>query len=428
MRFAKGSYQNYMNILSVPSVQEDMSEDAVRTKFELISDVLDERARRLWAAAEALVLGRGGIKVVSAATGMSRTTIWAGMRELRSRERTPTPAKGARRVRAPGAGRKGTEEKYPEIAKVLDRLVDPATRGEPDSPLRWTSKSTRHLAQELTKLGFPVSPMTISRMLRKMDYSLQAASKVREGKKHPDRDQQFEHINQQAQRFLDAGQPVISVDTKKKELVGCYHNGGVEWHRKCAPEQVNDHDFPDPEVPKAIPYGVYDVGSNRGMVNVGTDHDTPEFAVQSIRTWWEQMGKEAYPDASELMVTADAGGSNGYRVRTWKTNLQILAKETGLRISVCHLPPGTSKWNKIEHRMFCHITKNWRGRPLESYDTVVNLIGATTTSKGLRIKAKIDDRSYKTGVRVSDKEFARVPIEKSAFHGEWNYSILPSGS
>jgi len=265
-------------------------------------------------------------------------------------------------------------------------------------------------------------------MLRKMGYSLQAASKVREGNKHPDRDRQFEHISEQARRFENAGQPVISVDTKKKELVGCYHNGGAEWQRKAAPERVNDHDFPDPAVPKAVPYGIYDVGANQGFVNVGTDHDTPEFAVQSIRTWWQQTGKAMYPNATELMVTADAGGSNGYRVRTWKTNLQLFAMETGLRISVCHLPPGTSKWNKIEHRMFSHITKNWRRRPLVSYDCIVNLIGATTTSKGLRITVALDRKKYKKGVRVSDREFARVPIEKSKFHGEWNYTILPTGS
>jgi len=404
-----------------------MNETTIQKKFRMLGHVLDERGRRLWAAAEAAVLGRGGVSVVSSATGLSRATIMTGLAELDNDERPRRPAANTTRQRAPGAGRKGIEETLPGIAKALDRLVDPATRGEPDSPLRWTSKSTRHLANELGQQGFCVSAMTVSRMLRKMDYSLQATSKVREGSKHPDRDQQFEHISEQARRFLDNGQPVISVDTKKKEIVGCYHNGGVEWQRKAAPEQVNDHDFPDPAVPKAIPYGVYDVGANQGLVNVGTDHDTPEFAVQSIRTWWRQMGEAMYPNATELMVTADAGGSNGYRVRTWKTNLQLFAKETGLRISVSHLPPGTSKWNKIEHRMFCHITKNWRGRPLESYDSVVCLIGATTTSKGLRIRAELDRRIYKKGVRVSDKEFAQIPIEKSKFHGEWNYTILPSG-
>jgi len=261
-----------------------------------------------------------------------------------------------------------------------------------------------------------------------MDYSLRATSKVREGKRHPDRDRQFEHISEQAQRFLAAGEPVISVDTKIRELVGCYHNAGVGFHWKADPERANDHDLPDPSLAKAIPYGAYDLGANLGLVNVGTDHDTPEFAVQSIRTCWELMGREMYPNAKELIITPDAGGSNGYRVRTLKTKLQSFAKETGLRISVCHLPPGSSKWNKIEHRMFCHISETWRGRPLVTREAFVNLIGTTTRSKGLRIRGELDSRTYKTGVRVADKEFAQVPIESWTFHGEWNYTILPSGS
>jgi hypothetical protein len=311
------------------------------------------------------------------------------------------------------------------LLAALDKLVDPATRGDPESPLRWTSKSTQKLAEELTRQGHRVSARTVAKLLEDQTYSLQANRKVREGSKHPDRNQQFEHISEQVQEFQRRGQPAISVDAKKKEAIGRMKNAGVEWRPKQAPEEVDDHDFPDPKKGKVTPYGVYDIVTNKGWVNVGTDHDTPAFAVQSIRAWWFHMGKPNYPDAKDLLVTADGGGSNGYRVRAWKTNLQRLADETGLTISVCHLPPGTSKWNKIEHRMFCYITKNWRARPLESYETVVSLIGATTTKQGLRIKAQLDTASYETGVKVSDKELANVRIAKAAFHGEWNYTVLP---
>jgi hypothetical protein len=407
-----------------------MDEKTLGKKFRALAGVLDERSRRLWAAAEAEAIGWGGVSKVARATGLSRTTIGVGLNELSrasSRRGKPiSPGTKGDRLRAAGAGRKTAVFKDAELLGALDRLVDPATRGDPESPLRWTSKSTQRLAEELTRQGHRVSARTVAKLLDGMDYSLQANRKVREGSKHPDRNQQFEYISEQVQQFHRRGQPVISVDTKKKEVVGRYRNAGVEWRPKASPEEVNDHDFPDPKKGKAVPYGIYEIASNQGWVNVGTDHDTPEFAVQSIRSWWLSMGKPGYPNAEELLVTADGGGSNGYRVRAWKTNLQRLADETGLKISVCHLPPGTSKWNKIEHRMFCHITKNWRGRPLESYEAVVSLIGATTTKQGLRIEARLDPGSYEKGVKISDKELARIRIARSDFHGEWNYTIIPA--
>lgn len=403
-----------------------MDETAIKNKFRRLARVLDERSRRMWAAAEADAIGWGGVSLVSRATGLSRTTIGTGLRELTGKGAPARRGSKADRLRAAGAGRKRVEITTPGVVDALDRLVDPATRGDPQSPLRWTSKSTAHLADELKRQGYAISARTVARLLEQMDYSLQANRKVREGSKHPDRNSQFEYINEQAQRFQSQGQPVISVDTKKKEIIGRFCNAGVEWQPKATPEQVNDHDFPDPKKGKAIPYGIYDIQTNEGWVNVGIDHDTPEFAVQSIRTWWYHMGKATYPNAKHLLVTADGGGSNGYRVRAWKTNLQRLADETGLRISVCHLPPGTSKWNKIEHRMFCHITKNWRGRPLESYEAVVSLVGATTTKKGLRIQAQLDSGAYEKGVKVSDKELALIRIDRSEFHGEWNYTITPA--
>ena len=406
-----------------------MDEMTLSKKFLALAGVLDERSRRLWAAVEAEAIGWGGVSLVARATGLSRTTISVGIGELRK----ASPKRGKRQdkpqgatLRAAGAGRKTATFKDAGLLAALDRLVEPATRGDPESPLRWTSKSTRKLADELTRQGHVVSARTVAKLLEQLDYSLQANRKVREGTKHPDRNQQFEHINDQVQQFHCRLQPVISVDTKKKELVGAFKNAGVEWHPKASPVEVNDHDFPDPKKGKAIPYGIYDIGANQGWVTVGTDHDTPKFAVQAIRSWWMHMGKSSYPHAEELLVTADGGGSNGYRVRAWKTNLQQLADETGLRISVCHLPPGTSKWNKIEHRMFCHITKNWRGRPLESYEAVVSLIGATATKQGLRIHACLDSATYETGVKVSDQELAAIQIAKSEFHGEWNYTILPA--
>jgi hypothetical protein len=353
-------------------------------------------------------------------------TIHAGIEEVRGMalDGTSAPHKEGR-IRAEGAGRKRLSSSDPTLVRDLDFLVDPATRGDPMNPLRWTSKSTAHLAEALQQRGHKVSWKTVARMLTAQGYSLQANRKTKESEIHPDRDQQFAHINERAKAFQGEGQPVISVDTKKKELIGDYKNGGQEWQPKGEPIHVSDHDFPDPEVPKAVPYGIYDVAANQGWVTVGTDHDTPEFAVNAIRTWWAQMGRPMYPAATRLLVTADCGGSNGYRARAWKLNLQNLADETGLTISVCHFPPGTSKWNKIEHRMFCHITQNWRGRPLVSLETVVNLIGAVTTRKGLKIRAALDQAKYDLGKKVTDEELAQIRLEKSDFQGAWNYSILP---
>ncbi len=404
-----------------------MDKTAIQAKWNVLSPMLDERARRLWAAAEAKALGHGGITLVSEVTGLSRMTIHAGIEEVRAMAQggVPEPIKGGR-VRAVGGGRKRLSERDHTLAKDLDLLVDPATRGNPMNPLLWTSKSTEHLAEALQQIGHKVSGRTVARMLTAQGYSLQANRKTKESEIHPDRDGQFAHINEQAKAFQSDGQPVISVDTKKKELIGEYKNGGQEWQPKGKPEHVSDHDFPDPEVSKAVPYGIYDVGANQGWVTVGTDHDTPEFAVNAIRTWWMQMGHPMYPAATHLLVTADCGGSNGYRARAWKLNLQKLADETGLTIAVCHFPPGTSKWNKIEHRMFCHITQNWRGRPLVSLEAVVSLIGAVTTRKGLRIRATLDSAKYDLGKKVTDKELAEVRLQKSDFQGAWNYSISPN--
>ena len=402
-----------------------MDEETIRTKFNSIRHLLSEKCRRIWAATEARAIGKGGVSLVSNATGMSQTTIRAGIAELANGAFGEGEDAKHARIRAPGGGRKGIETRYPGITAALYSLIEPGERGQPNSPLRWTTLSLRKLAEQLNLLGYPVSSTTVMKMLHAMGFSTQALSKVLEGKEHIDRDRQFRHIANESQLYLELGEPVISVDTKKKELVGQYYNKGVEWHPKGTPEKVNDHDFPDPTLGKAIPYGVYDIGANTGFVNVGVDHDTPEFAVHSIRTWWNHMGKKAYPNATMLYITADSGGSNGYRVRAWKTNLQSFADESGLRISVSHLPPGTSKWNKIEHRMFSHITMNWRGRPLETMDTIINLIGVTTTKKGLRIEATVDRNEYTTGVKISDTELDSVRIDRQDFHGEWNYTITP---
>jgi hypothetical protein len=375
----------------------------------------------LWAATEALALGRGGVTAVAAATGLRRNTIRAGIGELRAGG-SVVPEQ---RVRAPGGGRKALAAGDPALLRDLEALVEPVTRGDPMSPLRWTCKSTRQLAAELSGRGHPVSHQTVAELLRALRYSLQGNRKTREGAAHPDRDAQFAHINAQSAAFQERGQPVISVDTKKKELVGDFKNGGREWRPVGQPEAVRVHDFVDRDLGKAIPYGVYDLAANRGWVSVGTDHDTPAFAVQTVRRWWEQMGRPTYPAAAELLITADGGGSNGRRARLWKTELQRLADETGLRIAVCHFPPGTSKWNKIEHRMFCHITQNWRGRPLVSHEVIVQLIGGTTTRAGLTIRAGLDTGTYPTGVKVTDTELAGVQLEPAEFHGEWNYSINP---
>ncbi len=398
----------------------------IRAKFERLRPFLDERRRRLWAATEAVVLGRGGVTAVAAATAMGRNTIHAGIRELQARTPSATGAAAPdQRVRAPGGGRKALGARDPTVLRDLEALVEPVTRGDPMSPLRWTCKSTRQLAAELARQGHRVSHQTVADLLHALDYSLQGNRKTKEGTAHPDRDTQFAYINAQVRDFQARGQPVISVDTKKKELVGDFKNGGREWRPAGQPEAVRVHDFIDRDLGKAIPYGVYDLAANQGWVSVGIDHDTPAFAVASVRRWWEQMGRPTYPAATDLLVTADSGGSNGSRARRWKTELQLLADETGLRITVCHFPPGTSKWNTIEHRMFCHITQNWRGRPLVSHEVIVRLIGSTTTRTGLTVRADLDTSTYPTGVKVTDAELAAVRLEPATFHGDWNYTIAP---
>ena len=398
----------------------------IRAKFEMLEPVMDERVTRLWAAAEALAIGRGGIAIVTQATGILPLRIRDGKAELKSlRLDPPVLAAKAQRIRRAGGGRKALEFHDSGLLAALDSLIDPLTRGDPRSPLRWTCKSTRRLADELTKQGHPVSPTKVAALLIEKNYSLQGNRKTREGSQHPDRNAQFEQIARRVKQFHAAGQPVISVDTKKKELVGDFKNGGREWEPKGEPVEVRVHDFLDKNLGKAVPYGVYDVLRNEGWVSVGVNHDTAEFAVESIRRWWKNMGVLAYPAATELFVTADAGGSNGHRIRLWKTELQKLSDETGLQIQVSHYPPGTSKWNKIEHRMFCHMTKNWRGRPLESLETIVNLIGSTTTATGLRIRSKLDRREYRSGISVTDEQLSAVNLKRSRFHGDWNYRIEP---
>jgi len=401
--------------------------EAVRTKYQLLQPLMTERLRRQWAACEAESLGRGGMSLVAEATGLSRTTIWAGRRELRRRADQPQDDLAPERVRAPGGGRHLVEQDDSTLLTALLALVESSTRGDPQSPLCWTSKSTRRLAEELRGQGHAVSHQTVAALLSDLGYSLQANSKTKEGRGHPDRDAQFEYINQQVRAFQAEGQPVVSVDAKKKELVGDFRNPGREWRRRGQPEEVRAKDFPDKQLGKAIPEGVSDLGRNEGWVSVGIDHDTAEFAGESIRRWWQEMGSLVYAGARRLLITADAGGSNGYRSRLWKVTLQGLADDLGPRISVCHFPPGTSKWNKIEHRMFCYITKNWRGKPLRSRAVVVNLIGNTTTKAGLRIEAELDTNAYKTGIKVSNEELAGVQLEKASFHGEWNYTIAPRG-
>lgn len=397
--------------------------ESIRRRFESLEPEMDERMRRHWAAAEAQERGWGGVSAVSAATGLSRTTITSGLRELKEREAGTSPA--TRRIRRPGGGRKRRTETDPDLRAALEKLVEPTARGNPESPLRWTIKSTRRLAEELSRQQHPVSARTVASLLHEADYSLQGNRKTREGPSHPDRNAQFEHINEQVKRFLQAQQPAISVDTKKKELVGDFKNGGQEWRPKGNPEKVRVHDFLDKKLGKAIPHGIYDLANNQGWVSVGITHDTAHFASHSILRWWDQMGAPRFPDARELLITADGGGSNNYRSRLWKVVLQDLADETGLMLSVCHFPPGTSKWNKIEHRLFCFITKNWRGKPLVSHETIVNLIASTTTQTGLTVQAELDTNSYETGIKVSDDELAEVNITPHDFHGEWNYTIAP---
>lgn len=403
------------------------NENEIRTRFETLTPLLDERLRRLVAAAEAKAIGHGGATLVSNVTGVSRRAIWTANKELQSHKVAGNGiAKIEDRIRKPGGGRKKTVDKDPALKKNLDSLVNPFTRGDPESPLRWTCKSVRKLAGELREMGHKTSHRMVAELLHEMGYSLQANRKTREGKNHPDRDAQFQYINGQVDHVLTSGNPAISVDTKKKELVGDFKNEGREWRPKGKPEEVRVHDFKIKELGRAAPYGVYDIGKNKGWVSVGTDHDTAEFAVATIRNWWKSMGQPLYPKAEQLLITADGGGSNGHRLRLWKTELQRLADEINIPITVCHFPPGTSKWNKIEHKLFSFITKNWRGKPLVSYETIVNLIAATSTKGGLQVHSEIDTAQYPTGKKVTDAELAQVQLERHEFHGDWNYTISPS--
>lgn len=396
-------------------------QEALAERYARVAGVLDERSRRAVAASEALSLGWGGISTVSRATGLSRDAIRLGIDELRG----IVPSAPLGRIRRPGGGRKKTVDRDPGVRDDLERLVEPATRGDPESPLRWTGKSVRKLAHALGELGHQVSHQWVAQALRELGYSLQANRKTREGTDHPDRDAQFAHVNAAAEAALTAGEPVISVDTKKKELVGDFKNGGREWQPVGVPEEVRIHDFVLPELGRVSPYGIYDLGHNSGWVNVGIDHDTAAFAVASIRRWWEGAGKLRYAQAHRLLITADGGGGNGSRVRLWKWELQQLADETGLTISVCHCPPGTSKWNKIEHRLFSFISQNWRGKPLLSYVVILSLIAATTTETGLTVESSLDVNSYPVGVKVSDEQMASLRLVRDPFHGEWNYTIAP---
>lgn len=391
--------------------------------FRSLRPEMDERMRRQWAATEARELGWGGVTVVANATGLSRPTIIAGLRdlELPAQQRALESA----RIRRPGGGRRPLAEIDPGLLRALDSLIEPMTRGDPESPLRWTCKSLRRLAEELTRQHHPVGPSTVGGLLKEAGYSLQGNRKTREGASHPDRNAQFVYINACVQRFQKRNQPAISVDTKKKELVGDFRNAGREWRPQGEPEDVRVHDFLDPKLGKAIPYGVYDMLNNQGWVSVGIDHDTAQFAVNSIRRWWTRMGQRRFPHARQLLITADGGGSNGSRSRLWRVSLQDLADELQLQLLVCHFPPGTSKWNKIEHRLFSFITQNWRGRPLASHQAIVNLIATTTTRTGLIVKAALDTNCYDTKIKVSDEQLSRLKLKRHAFHGEWNYTISP---
>jgi len=395
-------------------------EVSLRRKFFDVWSLLDERSRRLMAASEARSLGYGGVSKVRRACGLSRKAIAKGMHEISDGNTMPG------RIRRSGAGRKKITVRDPKLLASLAHLIEPETRGDPESPLRWICKSTRALAAQLTGKKHPVSHEKVAQLLRDQNYSLQSNRKTEEGADHPDRDAQFRHINAQVKRALATGIPVISVDTKKKELLGNYENSGKQWLPAKKPVKVNGHDFPSPDVPRAYPYGIYDLARNRGFVNVGTDHDTGAFAVASIRGWWRSEGRSLYSDARVLLITADGGGSNGSRLRLWKLELQNFSDETGLSISVCHFPPGTSKWNKVEHRLFSFISSNWRGEPLRDYETIVNLIARTTTAKGLQVTCRLDRRKYPTGRNVTDEEFKRVNLKRNTFHGDWNYIIHPS--
>lgn len=390
----------------------------LRLKLSSVLPLLNERQRRVFIASEAKAYGWGGVKRLSEITGVSRQTIYAGLKELES------PPKDLSRIRKVGGGRTKILDKQPDIIKALEELISADTRGDPENLLKWTCKSVRNLSKRLSQKGFKISHQSVANILHELDYSLQANRKTSEGKKeHPDRDKQFEYINKKAKSFLKKGFPVISVDTKKKELVGNYKNSGVEWGKKKKPIKVLTHDFPDPKVPKAIPYGVYDIGDNKGWVNVGISADTSEFAVESIRQWWKRMGKRRYSKANQLLICADSGGSNGYRLHLWKYELQKFCDREGIRVTVCHFPPGTSKWNKIEHRLFSYISMNWRGRPLTDYKTIVSLIASTKTKKGLRVKVRLDKRKYIKGKRVQKSELEKLNMKRHTFHGEWNYTI-----
>jgi len=397
-----------------------IDEDVIRKKYLSIKGVLHERGRRLWAAAEARSLGRGGGNAVLRATGLSPTTLNRGLRELESGASLDDG-----RIRRPGAGRKSLNVIEPGLDQALEKLVEPATRGDPESPLRWTVKSTRRLAAELGRQGYHVSHTWVGQLLHASGYSLQANAKNREGAKHPDRNAQFEHLNQEATLQIRRNQPAISVDTKKKELVGDFKNAGKTWHPKGRPPEVRVHDFIDKKLGKAIPYGVYDMAKNAGWVSVGITHDTASFAVATIRRWWLRMGRKVYPRASSLLITADSGGSNGNRLRLWKWELQKLADDTGLTLRVCHLPPGTSKWNKIEHRLFSFISQNWRGVPLLTHAAIVSLIGSTRTGTGLKVRCELDPRDYPAKIKVTDEQMETIRLIPNPFHGEWNYEIKP---
>ena len=398
------------------------SEGSLAAKLAAVLPHLDERQRRLVMGAEARALGHGGIKVVARAAGVSAVTVSKGVAELDAGEEP------LGRIRRKGGGRKSVAESDPGVRSTLLSLVEPGSRGDPESPLRWTTKSVRHLADAMSAAGHTISPPTVAKLLKEEGFSLQANAKTIEGGQHPDRDAQFSYLNERVREHQDSGDPVISVDAKKKELVGTFKNAGREWQPKGQPEDTNVHDFMDKELGKAIPYGVYDVAADSAWVSVGTDHDTAEFAVATIRTWWRTTGSEAYPQASRLLICADGGGSNGYRTRLWKTELSHLANETGLAITVCHLPPGTSKWNKIEHRLFSHISMNWRGRPLESHEVIVNTIAATTTRTGLTVNAQLDTRTYSKGIKITDQQMDDLEqhaLRRHDFHGEWNYTLIP---
>jgi hypothetical protein len=393
---------------------------AIRQRFEQLSPFLNERSLRVFAAVEANSVGHGGVSLLSLITGLARSTIRRGQIELDATERLPPE-----RIRRAGGGRKKARDCDPRLVAALERLVEPLARGDPMSPLRWTCKSVRALARALQEQGHEASPWLVWSLLHELNYSLQGNRKMEEGRHHADRNGQFEHINAEVAAALKAGQPVISVDTKKKELVGNYQNGGRQWHPKGKAPRVHDHDFPDPQVPRAYPYGIYDLGRNRGHVVVGTDHDTAQFAVESILGWWQAEGRPAYPSVRRLLITADGGGSNGYRLRLWKVELQRLADTLGIPVGVCHFPPGTSKWNKVEHRLFSFISTNWKGEPLANYETIVRLIAGTTTSTGLQVTCTLDHRKYETGKKITDKEMAGLNIQRDGFHGEWNYTLLP---